>query len=64
MLAHYGIRTGSRFYLASYDVTSEMLTASLQTITQAARRIITAIDDKFETLKDADEGSASPSIAA
>ena len=34
----------SRFYLASYDVTAEMLTASLQTISQTAKRIISVID--------------------
>jgi hypothetical protein len=40
VLAHYGIHTDSRFYLASYDVTAEMLTASLQTISQTAKKII------------------------
>jgi hypothetical protein len=44
VLAHYGLRAESRFYLASYDVTAEMLTASLQTISQSARRIISTID--------------------
>jgi antirestriction protein ArdC len=44
VLAHYGIRTESRFYLASYDVTAEMLTASLQAIGQTAKRIISAVD--------------------
>src|SRR5258707_6113265 len=45
VLAHYGIHTESRFYLASYDVTAEMLTASLQTISQTAKRIINTIGD-------------------
>jgi hypothetical protein len=41
-----------------------MLTASLQTITQTARRIITTIGDNIETLKDADESSAPSPLAA
>ena len=44
VLARYGIHSESRFYLASYDVTAEMLTASLQTISQTAKRIISVID--------------------
>ena len=43
VLARYGIHSESRFYLASYDVTAEMLTASLQTISQTAKRIISVI---------------------
>ena len=44
VLARYGIHSESRFYLASYDVTAEMLTASLQTISQTAKHIISVID--------------------
>jgi hypothetical protein len=40
VLAHFGIHSESRFYLATYDVTAEMLTASLQTIGNAAKKII------------------------
>ena len=45
VLARYGIHSESRFYLASYDVTAEMLTASLQTISETAKRIISVIDE-------------------
>ncbi len=64
VLAHYGIHTESRFYLASYDVTAEMLTAALQTITQTAKRIINAIDGNRKTIGAADESPAPSSIAA
>lgn len=64
VLAHYGIHTKSRFYLASYDVTAEMLGTSLQTITQTAKRIISTIADNEKTTEDADESSALSSIAA
>jgi antirestriction protein ArdC len=59
VLAHYGIRTESRFYLASYDVTAEMLTASLQTISQTAKRIISAIDGD-ETRTESEDGNVAP----
>jgi antirestriction protein ArdC len=59
VLAHYGIRTESRFYLASYDVTAEMLTASLQTISQTAKRIISAIDGD-ETRTESEDGKVAP----
>jgi Zn-dependent peptidase ImmA (M78 family) len=58
VLAHYGIHTESRFYLASYDVTAEMLTASLQTISQTAKHIISTIDGNGKMIKDAGESSA------
>jgi len=64
VLAHYGIHTESRFYLASYDVTTEMLTASLQTISQTAKRIICTIDGNGKTIEDADEGSAPSPVTA
>jgi antirestriction protein ArdC len=59
VLAHYGIRTESRFYLASYEVTAEMLTASLQTISQTAKRIISAIDGD-ETRTECEDGNVAP----
>lgn len=62
VLAHYGIHTGSRFYLASYDVTAEMLTASLQTISQAAKRIIRTIDGNGKAMDDAGESPAPSSL--
>ena len=63
VLAHFGIHSESRFYLASYDVTPEMLTASLQIISHTAKRIINIIDDNGKTKEDADESSA-PSLEA
>ena len=62
VLAHYGLHAESRFYLASYGVTAEMLTDSLQTISQTAKRIINTIEGKMTG--GADESSASSSIAA
>jgi hypothetical protein len=44
VLAHFGMHPQSCFYLASYDVTPEMLTASLQTIGSATTTIISLID--------------------
>jgi N-terminal domain of anti-restriction factor ArdC/IrrE N-terminal-like domain len=60
VLARYGIHSESRFYLASYDVTAEMLTASLQTISQTAKRIISVIhgDGKRTEYED---GNVTPS---
>ena len=46
VLTHYGMQSGSRFYLASYGITGEMLTASMQTIAKAARQIIEKIEAK------------------
>lgn len=40
VLEHYGIHVHSSVYLAAYEVTSEMLTASLQTIGNTAKRLI------------------------
>jgi PHD/YefM family antitoxin component YafN of YafNO toxin-antitoxin module len=48
------MRNLSLFYLATYDVTAEMLTASLQTISATARKLIELID----------ESAAAESIAA
>lgn len=44
VLAHFGARLESRFYLATYNVTGEMLTASLATINATARQLIDAIN--------------------
>jgi Zn-dependent peptidase ImmA (M78 family) len=44
VLAHFGMHPQSCFYLATYDVTPEMLTASLQTIGSAAKTIISLIE--------------------
>ena len=50
VLAHFGIHSESRFYLASYDVTAEMLTASLHTISQTAKCIINTLEGNGETI--------------
>ena len=46
VLAHFGMSSGSRFYLQSYGITGEMLAASLTIIAGAARRIIEQIEGK------------------
>lgn len=46
VLAHFGMRLESRFYLASYGITAEMLTASLQVISKTAKRIIELIGNE------------------
>jgi hypothetical protein len=40
----------SRFYLATYDVTDKMLTASLQTIGNPAKKIISLIENSGEQI--------------
>src|SRR5580704_11475463 len=52
VLAHSGIHSESRFYLATYDVTPEMLTASLQTIGSAAKTIISLIDSTGQQIEE------------
>ena len=61
VLSHYGIHSGSRFYLASYGITGEMLTASMQTIALTARQIIDRIEAQGEEGTDAE---ASPLLLA
>ena len=63
VLARYGIHSESRFYLASYDVTAEMLTASLQTISQTAKRIISVIDGDGKRTE-YEDGNVTPSPIA
>ncbi len=62
VLTHYDIHPSSCFYLASYGITGEMLTASMQTIAKTARQIIERVEGVAEG-KDAEEDSALP-IAA
>ena len=57
------IHSESRFYLATYDVTAEMLTASLQTIGNAAKKIISMIEDSGEQIEEG-EGEQSPAPLA
>lgn len=40
VLAHFRMKLPSEFYLSSYGITSEMLTAALQTISTTTKRII------------------------
>lgn len=49
VLSHFGITSGSRFYLHSYGVTGEMLTASIQIIASASRQIIEQIEGTSAT---------------
>jgi antirestriction protein ArdC len=63
VLAHFGIHSESRFYLATYDVTAEMLTASLQTIGNTAKKIISLIENSGELIEDG-EGEQSPAPLA
>ena len=60
VLAHFGIHSESRFYLATYDVTAEMLTASLQTIGNAAKKIISLIENSGELEEGEGEQSPAP----
>ena len=48
VLAHFGMHLESRFYLATYDVTAEMLAASLQTISRTAKQLIELIEGESE----------------
>jgi hypothetical protein len=59
VLSHFGIQHGSPFYLATYDVTPEMLTQSLATISAAARRIIELIETANQAELDSPELVAS-----
>ncbi len=63
VLTHFGIHSESRFYLATYDVTAEMLTASLQTIGNAAKKIICLIENSGEQIEEG-EGEQSPAPLA
>jgi antirestriction protein ArdC len=62
VLTHYDLHPGSRFYLASYGITGEMLTASMQTIAKTARQIIEKIEAKGEG-KETEGDSALPLAA-
>ena len=53
------IHSESRFYLATYDVTAEMLTTSLHAIGNAAKKIISLIENSGEQIEEG-EGEQSP----
>jgi antirestriction protein ArdC len=63
VLTHFGMNPQSQFYLANYGVTAEMLTASLQTINAAAKRIIGLLSE-IEDGETEGQGSAEASVAA
>lgn len=44
VLSHYGMKLPSELYLASYGITAEMLTASLQIISNTSKRIISLLE--------------------
>jgi antirestriction protein ArdC len=54
VLSHFGVELASRFYLATYAITGEMLNTSMATISKTARRLIDLC---------AEEGDSSPSEA-
>jgi hypothetical protein len=60
VLAHFGMRLESRFYFATYDVTGEMLSASLANINATARQLIEAIGEPTR----ATDEEAAASVAA
>jgi antirestriction protein ArdC len=62
VLAHFGMHSESRFYLATYGVTAEMLTASLQTIGNAAKQIITLIEGTTDKESEEGAGEQSPAL--
>jgi hypothetical protein len=64
VLAHFGMHSENRFYLATYDVTAEMLTASLQTIGNAAKQIINLIAEAAGAAIEEGEGDDAPARAA
>jgi hypothetical protein len=43
VLSYFGMKSQSQFYLATYEVTAEMLTASLHTINATAKQIISLL---------------------
>ena len=63
VLAHFGMSSGSRFYLHGYGITGEMLTASMQSIAAAARQIIDQIEGSSTNNEEAEEDSALPLAA-
>jgi hypothetical protein len=63
VLKHFGMQSGSRFYLTGYGITGEMLQASMQIIAATARRIIEKIEGANETQQEAEEDSALPLAA-
>ncbi len=63
VLSHFEMSSGSRFYLHGYGITGEMLTASMQTISATARRIIYQIEGTNIDKEEAEDDSALPLAA-
>jgi hypothetical protein len=63
VLAHFGMKPQSHFYLASYDVTAEMLTASLKVISAAAKQIIDLLSQSNEEGKGEAGTPGTPALA-
>jgi len=60
VLAHFGMKLPSEFYLESYGITAEMLTAALQTISATTKQIISLVTPatKDQTEEDAETGDS------
>ena len=58
VLSHFGMQSGSRFYLTGYGITGEMLQASMQIIAATARRIIEQIEGASDGQEEAGEDPA------
>lgn len=63
VLTHYGMQPQSRFYLAGYGITGDMLTASMQTIAATARQIIERIEGHTDEQEADAEASPLPLTA-
>ena len=59
VLAHYGISLPSQFYLTTYDVTTDMLTAALQTISQTTKQIIGLLSPAVEQQNEEEDAETS-----
>jgi len=60
VMVHFGMNPQSQFYLANYNITSEMLTASLQKINATAKQIIGLLSEADENEEEG-QGSAGES---
>ena len=60
VLAHFGMNLPSKFYLANYGITAEMLTAALHTISATTKQIIALVTPatKDQTEEDAETGDS------
>ena len=63
VLAHLRMGSGSRFYLSSYGITGEMLSASLGVIASTARRMIEQVEGKSITEEGAEDAPGTRMLA-